>query len=346
MSVDVFISYHSNSSRHIAADIEKKLEKEGISCWSSGTDLISGAYVARIMEAIGQCRVFLLVLNRASSESIHVLNELEAVSNRLAAKEDVVLLPFQIENEEISESAKYYIQRHHWMDATVGAMEHHVEELAVHIQTLLASDEDLLERERAKRKERKILLLKLAVTAVLTALICGALSVYDGKFERALGHVLFAAAPVLLLMYEPHEKIGKLFTSLATWLPVAGALILLVWNFDLFHTNWLKLENTQIVKAITSMDHNDILYVGCYVMLFLYPGSRGNQKAKPLNVFWFAMCLLSAVWLGYLSIQLTLHDSGAGLLLYGFGIGAAVYMLYCHVVRPVINKIEKAKSTL
>lgn len=346
MGVDVFISYHSKSSHHIAEDIEKRLEREGISCWLSGTDLVSGAYAQRIMDAIEQCRVFLVILNRSSSESVHVLNELEAVSARLADKEDVVLLPFQIANEEISASARYYIQRHHWVNATVGPMEHHVEALAAHIRTLLASDEDLLAQETAKQKERKTVLLKLAITAVLAALIYGALSVYDGKCEPALAHVLFAAAPVLLLMYEPHGKIGKFFAAAAGWLPVAGAAILIMWNFDIFHTNWLELENAQIVKAVTSMDRSDLLHVGCYGMLFLYPGSRGNQKDKPFNIFWLAMCLLSAVWLGYLSVELTLRSSGAGLLLYGFGIGAAVYMLYCHIVQPIIKKLKKAKSAL
>lgn len=346
MSVDVFISYHSKSSHHIAAEIEKKLEREGMHCWLSGTDLVSGPYADHIMDAIRECRVFLLILNQASSESIHVLNELEAVSNRLADKEDVVLLPFQIANEEISDSAKYHIQRHHWVNATVGPMEQHEDFLVSHIRSLLATEADLQGWERAKKKERRLIFGKLVITALLAALLYGALSVYDGKWERALGHVLFAASPVLLLMYEPHEKIGKLFAAIAGWLPVLGAAILILWNFDLLHTNWLKLENAQIVKAITAMDRNDMLYVGCYVMLFLYPGSRGNQKVKPMNLFWLAMCLGTAVWLGYVSVELTRMDSGAGLLLYGFGIGASAYMLYCHVVRPVIYKLNKRKSTL
>jgi len=137
MGIDVFISHHTASSGSIVKSIAAKLEACGIHCWYSDQNIHGGDYAGKIMEALEQCRVFLLVLNRPASESPHVLNELEEITGRLAKKEDVTILPFHVADEEISPSARYYIKRHRWVEATNPPMWKRVEELAERIAILL-----------------------------------------------------------------------------------------------------------------------------------------------------------------------------------------------------------------
>ena len=141
MNADVFISHHTNSSRHIVEAISNKLESMGIRCWHSGKDLHGGDFASSIMSALESCKIFLLVLNRPASQSAHVLNELEIVTDRLGRQEDVVILPFHVADEEISPAAKYYIKRHHWIDAMDPPMWQRVDELTAHVALLLGKTE-------------------------------------------------------------------------------------------------------------------------------------------------------------------------------------------------------------
>ena len=140
MNVDVFISHHTGSSRHIVEAICNKLESVGVRCWQSGKDLHGGDYASGIMDALESCKVFLLVLNRPASESAHVLNELEIITDRLSRKHDVTILPFHIADTEISSAAKYYIKRHHWIDAMTPPMWQRVDELAEQVLILLGKE--------------------------------------------------------------------------------------------------------------------------------------------------------------------------------------------------------------
>lgn len=111
MNIDVFISYHTNSSLHIVEAIVNKLEAGGVRCWYAPRDVV-GDYAGRIAEAISECKVFLLILNKSASESPQVLNELNLVTERLANKENVNIMPFHTADKDI-----YYIGRMHWIDA-------------------------------------------------------------------------------------------------------------------------------------------------------------------------------------------------------------------------------------
>jgi len=157
MNVDVFISYHTSSSEQVVEAIVNKLEGKGIRCWYSGRHIHGGDYASNIMEALEKCKIFLLVLNRPASESAHVLNELEIVTDRLSRKEKVVILPFHIADDEINPAARYYIKRHHWIDAVKPPMQAHIEELSSHICNLLGIEdtaENKTEQERPKKEQK------------------------------------------------------------------------------------------------------------------------------------------------------------------------------------------------
>lgn len=136
MNNDVFISHHTDSSLHIVKAIVNKLESNGVKCWYAPRDT-EGDYAGSIASAIENCKVFLLILNKDSSESPHVLNELALVTKRLSKKEEVSIIPFHISDNDISREARYFLERFHWIDAMTPPMYQRVDELVDKIARLL-----------------------------------------------------------------------------------------------------------------------------------------------------------------------------------------------------------------
>ena len=121
MDIDVFVSHHTSSSLHIVEAIVNKLEANGVRCWYAPRDT-EGSYAGSIVRAINACSVFLLILNRPASESVHVLNEIDMATKRLTKKEKISLIPFHVADDEIAEDAQYYLGRLHWIDAMTPPM--------------------------------------------------------------------------------------------------------------------------------------------------------------------------------------------------------------------------------
>ncbi|HIT57760.1 MAG TPA: TIR domain-containing protein [Candidatus Galloscillospira stercoripullorum] len=139
MEIDVFISHHTASSLHIVEGIANKLEADGVRCWYAPRNT-EGAYASSIVKAINSCAIFLLILNRQASESIHVLNEIDMVSRRLTRSEDVKVIPFHVADDEIGEDAQYYLGRLHWIDAMTPPMYKRIDELVEHLEMLLGRE--------------------------------------------------------------------------------------------------------------------------------------------------------------------------------------------------------------
>lgn len=135
MEIDVFVSHHTRSSLHIVEAIVNKLENHGIRCWYAPRNT-EGTYAGNIVEAINSCKIFLLILNKSSSTSFDVLNEINIVSDRLRKNEAVEVIPFHTadSNEEIDSNMKYYISRLHWIDAMTPPMYDRIDELVERIR--------------------------------------------------------------------------------------------------------------------------------------------------------------------------------------------------------------------
>ena len=133
---EVFISYHMNSSTDIVEKISAALEGAGISNWYAKRD-IDGGYAGVIIDAIQECRVFLLILNQYSSVSAHCLNEINAVFDRLSKRENVVILPFKIDKCELSKDAYYYLGRIRMFDGSLPPEMERVAELVDRISVIL-----------------------------------------------------------------------------------------------------------------------------------------------------------------------------------------------------------------
>lgn len=137
MDIDVFISYHTESSQQIADAIVNKLESKGIRCWYAPRN-VQNAYGGSIANAINSCKVFLLILNRSASESVHVLNEISMATDRLNRGEDIKIIPFHVADQQIEPEAKFFISRLHWIDAMTPPMEEHIDKLAELITNMLS----------------------------------------------------------------------------------------------------------------------------------------------------------------------------------------------------------------
>ena len=124
--VDVFISYQ-HEEQSIVLKIVDTLEKNGISCWYAPRNIISGSYAKSICDGIGKCKVFLLVLSEGSSNSTHVLNEVEMAYKRL--DKGIIMIPFKITNEISNEEMNYYINRLQWVDAVNKPLEKAINDL-------------------------------------------------------------------------------------------------------------------------------------------------------------------------------------------------------------------------
>lgn len=122
---DVFISY-SRKDKQTATIILSKLEQQGIRCWIDYRDALPGAeYAASIVHAIKSAKCFVLLLSSNSSQSPHVLNEINSGVNAC-----IPIIPFKIDETELNESMEYYLGKTHWLEAVTPPLEAHINELA------------------------------------------------------------------------------------------------------------------------------------------------------------------------------------------------------------------------
>jgi hypothetical protein len=129
---DVFISY-SHMDKPVADAICNTLETKKIRCWMAPRDVLPGInYQEAIIDAINSTRIMVLVFSSHSNTSPHVIRELtKALTN------EVVIIPFRIEDVPLSKSMEYIISIPHWLDAVTPPLERHLEELTRYVETLL-----------------------------------------------------------------------------------------------------------------------------------------------------------------------------------------------------------------
>ena len=115
---DVFIS-HSSKDREIADIVCNALEANGISCWIAPRDIPGGAdWSAAIADAIGASKVFIIIYSHNSAESSQVPRELA-----LADSAHSHIIPYKVDDTELSAGYKYYLLSSHWVNAN-GAADH------------------------------------------------------------------------------------------------------------------------------------------------------------------------------------------------------------------------------
>lgn len=125
---EIFLSY-SHKDKELADMMLNILEQYGIKCWIDSRDALPGdSFAASIVHAIKSCKFFVLLLSTASGDSAHVLNEVNS-----AVKAGKTIIPFKIDDYEMSEGLEYYLGKTQWLEAISPPMEAHMKDLAATI---------------------------------------------------------------------------------------------------------------------------------------------------------------------------------------------------------------------
>jgi len=101
---------------------------------------VGANYAQSIVQAIRDCRVFLLILNEGSNGSAHVHNEINCAFDRSRVHEDITLLPFRIDQCSLSDDIYYYLGRIHIMDGALPPELLRIRELVDRVSRLLGRE--------------------------------------------------------------------------------------------------------------------------------------------------------------------------------------------------------------
>ncbi|HPM99449.1 MAG TPA: FISUMP domain-containing protein [bacterium] len=133
MAHDVFIS-HSHDDKAIADAVCAILESDGLRCWIAPRDIRPGqTWGGSIFKAISESTAMVIILSRNANTSTHVMREVE-----LAVKNQVVILPFRIDNSEPTEDLAYFLSSTHWLDALTPPREARIRELSLCLRGIVA----------------------------------------------------------------------------------------------------------------------------------------------------------------------------------------------------------------
>lgn len=134
MQYDVFLCY-SARDQATADRVCHALEGSGIRCWLASRDIEPGQnWGGAIVDAIGRCRLFVILFSAHANRSQQVLREVERAVNRR-----MPIVPFRIEPVTPSRDMEYYLSATHWLEATAPPLEPHLARLTVSIQRQLAA---------------------------------------------------------------------------------------------------------------------------------------------------------------------------------------------------------------
>lgn len=145
---EVFLSYAS-ANKPVADAACQTLEAHGIPCWIAPRNITPAQdWSEAIIDAIADCRVFVLLLSSASNLSEQVKREVQN-----AVGEGKFLLPVRIEEVSLSKHMRYFIGTPHWLDALTPPLSGHLERLAVTVRGLLDSRDSQGSAETAESVE-------------------------------------------------------------------------------------------------------------------------------------------------------------------------------------------------
>lgn len=122
---DVFIS-HSSKDKETADKVVEFLEEKGLTCWIAPRDIVPGSdWAASISTAITTTKVCLVIYSKNSAESDQVAREISIAET----KKDVFVIPYKIDDAELTGSFEYYLSGAHWITADYSKNDYKFEEL-------------------------------------------------------------------------------------------------------------------------------------------------------------------------------------------------------------------------
>ncbi|MBR4084626.1 MAG: leucine-rich repeat protein [Lachnospiraceae bacterium] len=121
---DVFIS-HSSKDKVIADKMCEALEARGLKCWIAPRDITPGTeWAVAISDAIATIKVMVVIYSANSAASTQVPKELG-----LADKRGKFIIPYKIDDTELTGAFDYYLAGAHWIVADIQAGDYKFEEL-------------------------------------------------------------------------------------------------------------------------------------------------------------------------------------------------------------------------
>ena len=129
-----FIS-HAHQYLPIAQEICNKLEENGISCWIAPRNITSCDWAGSIIDGLSRADIFIFIVGEYSINSPECLKELTEATRRCS-----YIIPFKVDNTDLSPTMRYHLAPTHWLDASVPPLERHIDELVQRV--LHVSDED------------------------------------------------------------------------------------------------------------------------------------------------------------------------------------------------------------
>lgn len=128
----VFITYSRNDKEQAEA-VCTHLESANIQCWIAPRDISpSKDWAEEIIDAINSVDVMVLIFSSYSNTSPQVRREVER-----AVYKGLNVLTFRIEDVNPSKSLEYFISTQHWLDASSGPFDKHLDMLYSSIKALV-----------------------------------------------------------------------------------------------------------------------------------------------------------------------------------------------------------------
>jgi hypothetical protein len=142
MAHEVFVSY-SNKDKPVADAVVTGLESEGIRCWFAPRDVTPGtSWGQAIVDAIEASSIMVIILSENSNNSRQVSREVER-----AVADDVIIIPFRIENITPTGAMAYFLSSEHWLDALTPPLEKHIKKLVSTVKLFLSGGDNSVVKE-------------------------------------------------------------------------------------------------------------------------------------------------------------------------------------------------------
>ncbi len=193
---DVFIS-HSSKDKVIADKMCQELEARGLKCWIAPRDITPGSeWAVAISDAIATIKVMVVIYSANSAASTQVPKELG-----LADKRNKFIIPYKIDDMELTGAFDYYLAGAHWIVANPQAGDYKFDELygvmngvmqvpvqnitnntyidTVNIEAAVAKE--FVKKEKTNKKWLLPIGILAAVVLVMVAVLIGMLVKSSGK---------------------------------------------------------------------------------------------------------------------------------------------------------------------
>ena len=148
---DVFVSYKTESTLDLVENaVVPAIESAGFSCWYAGRDMKPDDFGGAINRAIRKCRVFLRILDKAGTNSQHIMNETVLAIRRLTNYEDIALFSFRTDGCDIHDYGllEYYLNCQQIIDGCPPDKEH------IQVQELVQRIARIVRKKRPKAESR------------------------------------------------------------------------------------------------------------------------------------------------------------------------------------------------